>query len=48
MRRFLLSEAVLTDGRIDAAKLPLLGRLGGPYYTDVSVLDRTAHLMEDD
>lgn len=34
IRRFHISETVLTDGQIDAAKLASVGRLGGPYYTD--------------
>lgn len=28
-----VDDAVLTDGKVDMAKLPTVGRLGGPYYT---------------
>lgn len=28
-----VSESVMTDGQIDAAKVDSVGRLGGPYYT---------------
>ncbi|OIB55565.1 flavin reductase family protein [Natrialba sp. SSL1] len=29
-----VDESVLTDGKIDAAKIDTVARLGGPYYTD--------------
>ena len=34
-----VSEAVQTDGKLDATKLENVGRLGGPYYTDSDILD---------
>ncbi|HKQ20209.1 MAG TPA: flavin reductase family protein [Candidatus Eisenbacteria bacterium] len=33
---FHIAEAVLTNGRVDAAKLDAIGRLGGPNYTRVT------------
>ena len=33
---FHIAEAVLTNGRVDAAKLDAIGRLGGPNYTHVT------------
>lgn len=33
VQRFHIADEVLTDGKIDMAKLPTVGRLGGPYYT---------------
>ncbi|MFC6941102.1 flavin reductase family protein [Salinirubellus sp. GCM10025818] len=33
VRHFHVSEAVITDGKVDQRKLPTVGRLGGPYYT---------------
>lgn len=33
VQRFHVVDEVLTDGKIDMAKLPTVGRLGGPYYT---------------
>ncbi|HEU4725295.1 MAG TPA: flavin reductase family protein [Candidatus Eisenbacteria bacterium] len=33
---FHLAEAVLTNGRVDAAKLDVIARLGGPNYTRVT------------
>ena len=42
VRHFSVSEAVLTDGKVDQRKLPTVGRLGGPYYTvsDISPFER--------
>lgn len=36
---FHVSEAVLTDGEIDMEKIETVGRLGGPYYTGVDLLE---------
>lgn len=30
---FHIDDEVLTDGKVDMAKIPTVGRLGGPYYT---------------
>ena len=38
---FHVSEDVLTDGKIDMAKLDMVGRLGGPYYTGVEIMELT-------
>ena len=38
---FHVSEDVLTDGKIDMTKLDMVGRLGGPYYTGVEIMELT-------
>jgi len=37
--RFHVDDALLTDGRIDMRKVDAVGRLGGPYYTRIDLLD---------
>lgn len=36
-----VDEALVADGRVDARLVETVGRLGGPYYTDVDPLDQT-------
>lgn len=37
--RFHVDEPLLTDGRIDMLNVDTVGRLGGPYYTRIDLLD---------
>lgn len=36
-----VDDELYVDGRVDAHHVDTVGRLGGPFYTDVDVLDRT-------
>lgn len=36
---FHLSDEVMTDGEIDMTKLDVIGRLGGPYYTNANRIE---------
>jgi flavin reductase (DIM6/NTAB) family NADH-FMN oxidoreductase RutF len=36
-----VAPGVLTDGRIDMRELDTVGRLGGPYYTGVEIMEFT-------
>lgn len=38
---FHVSEEVMTDGKIDMHKLDTVGRLGGPFYTGVEIMELT-------
>lgn len=38
---FHVADAVLTDGKVDMRNLDMVGRLGGPYYTDVNIMELT-------
>ncbi len=41
VRHLFVDDALLTDGRVDARKVDAVGRLGGPFYTGVDVLEFT-------
>lgn len=39
IERFHVDDRLFTDGKVDATKVDTVGRLGGPYYTDISRSD---------
>jgi flavin reductase (DIM6/NTAB) family NADH-FMN oxidoreductase RutF len=32
-------ESILSDGKLDSRKIEAVGRLGGPYYTAVGMME---------
>jgi flavin reductase (DIM6/NTAB) family NADH-FMN oxidoreductase RutF len=39
VKRFYIDDAVCTDGKIDTTKIDAVGRMGGPYFNSVDLLD---------
>lgn len=39
VKRFYIDESVCTDGKIDTTKIDAVGRMGGPFFTSVDLMD---------
>lgn len=43
VKHFHVKDAILTDGEVDVRKIDAVGRLGGDYYTDTSIIFERHH-----
>jgi flavin reductase (DIM6/NTAB) family NADH-FMN oxidoreductase RutF len=41
VQQFYVDDDLLTDGKVDVRKIDAVGRLGGPYYTGLDLLEYT-------
>lgn len=44
---FHIDDALLVDGKIDMHKVDAIGRLGGPFYTNIEIMDLTREFYSE-